>query len=147
MNLVERIEDDYKTAFKSHDEAHVSVLRLLKAAIKNAEIEARDHELTDEQIITVLTREAKQRREAIALYEQGGRADLVAKENVELTHIMAYLPAQLSDAELTKIVQEVITAQSATAANFGAVMGAVIAQVKGRADGQRAAAIVKQLLK
>jgi uncharacterized protein len=146
MKLIERIEEDYKTAFKAHDDAHVSALRLMKAAIKNAEIEAR-HELSDEEIIVVLTREAKRRRESIVMYEQGGRAELAATEKIELDHIAAYQPAQMGDDELAAIVKTVITEQAATAKDFGAVMGAVMVKVKGQADGNRVAAAVKQNLK
>jgi hypothetical protein len=145
MGLLQQIEDDYKKSFKARQETQVGVLRMLKAAIKNAEIAAR-HELSDEEIQAVLTRAAKQHREAITLYQQGGRSDLVNKENAELQAMMLYLPTQYSDSELTTVVKEVIAEMKATKADFGKVMGAVIKKVKGQADGQRVSTIVKHLL-
>lgn len=146
MGLLEKIDEEYKVAFKAHHQAKVNALRLMKSAVKNAAIEAR-HDLTDAEIIQVMTKEAKRRRESIEMFAKAGRADLVAQEQAELTELEVYLPAQLDDAGLEKIVQAVITTLSPTPKDFGKVMQAVMAQVAGQADGGRVSAAVKRLLK
>lgn len=143
---MEQIEDDYKTAFKASHRVKVDMLRLLKSAIKNAEIEAR-HNLTDDEIIAVMTREAKRRRESIQMFQQAGRTDLVDKENAELQELMFYLPTQFSDSEIETAVRETIAELNATSQDFGRVMGTVMKKVKGQADGERVSAAVKKLLK
>lgn len=146
MTLQERIDLDYKAAFKQHDSHAVDAFRMLKTAIKNAEIDAR-HELTDEETTAVITREAKRRREAVAMFQQGNRADLVETEKAQLKVIERYLPAQMDDEELTKVINGVITEMSATAKDFGKVMSAAMSKVKGQADGTRVSALVKANLK
>ncbi|MBI2984849.1 MAG: GatB/YqeY domain-containing protein [Candidatus Kerfeldbacteria bacterium] len=143
---MEKIEHDYKQAFKAHQRVKIDVLRLLKSAIKNAEIAAR-HNLNDEEIIAVLTTEAKRRREALALYQQGGRADLAAKEQAELQELMYYLPTQYSDQELETVVKETIAELKARPGDFGRVMGSVMKKIKGQAEGERVSATVKTLLR
>ncbi len=145
MALLEQIEEDYKVAFKGHHQVKVNLLRLIKAAIKNAEIEVH-HPLSDQEIIAVMTTEAKRRREAIAMYQQAGRADKVADENAELQELMEYLPTQLSDHELDQIVSSVIAELQPTPKDFGKVMSAAMAKVKGQADGSRVSAAVKAKL-
>lgn len=145
MGLMEQIEDDYKAAFKAHHRPKVEVLRMVKAAIKNAEIEAR-HNLKDDEIIQVMAKEAKRRREALAMFEQAGRTELAAKENEELQELMYYLPTQFSDSEIEAEVKKVIAEMNATAKDFGQVMGAVMKNIKGQAEGQRVSAAVKKLL-
>jgi uncharacterized protein YqeY len=146
MTLQQTLDADYKAAFKAHDTASVETYRMVKSAVKNAEIEAR-HELSDEETISVLQREVKRRRESALAFRDGGREELAAKEDAEIALIAKYLPEQMSDDELTKIVETIISEQSATAKDFGKVMGAVMASVKGKADGSRVTPIVKQLLK
>lgn len=146
MSIQGHIEQDYLAAFKQHDQAKVDALRLIKSATKNEEIRLRKKELTDEETIAVLTREAKRRRESITMYQQGGRAELAAAESAELATISAYLPAQLSDQDLQQIVVGVIAELQATQKDFGKVMSAVMAKVKGQADGNRVSAAVKQSL-
>jgi uncharacterized protein YqeY len=143
---MEKIEADYKTAFKAGHRPKVEMLRMLKSAIKNAEIEAR-HNLTDDEIITVMTREAKRRRESIQMFQHAGRSDLVDKENAELQELMFYLPTQFSDSEIEAVGLEVIAELKATAKDFGRVMGAVMKKVKGQAEGERVSTAVKKLLK
>lgn len=145
MSLVDQIDRDYKEAFKARHQVKVSLLRLMKAAIKNAEIEAR-HELSDDEVIAVMTTEAKRRRETMAVYANAGRQDLADRENAELQELMYYLPTQLSDSELDAIVAAVITELKATPKDFGRVMSTVMAKAKGQADGGRAAAAVKKVL-
>ncbi len=142
MPLLQKIEDDYKVAFKAHQDAKVNVLRMVKAAIKNAEIQAR-HTLNDDEIIAVMTKEAKRRREAIAMYQQANRQDLVTSENAELQELMYYLPTEMSDSELDQVVTGVIAELKPTPKDFGKVMSAVMAKVKGQADGSRVSARVK----
>ncbi len=145
MSLIETLEHDYKEAFKAHQAAKVAVLRMVKAALKNAEIEAR-HELSDEEVIAVMTKEAKRRREAIAMYLQAGRQSLVDQENAELQELMYYLPTQFSDSELETEVKKVIDQLQAGPNDFGQVMGMVMKNIKGQADGNRVSATVKRLL-
>ena len=145
MSLEATIDEQYKEALKRHDAVTVGVFRMLKSALKNAAIEAR-HALSSDEEVAVLQREVKRRRESIAVFTDGGRTDLAEKEQGELVILEKFLPAQLSDEELEKIVQENISAQNATTKDFGKVMGAVMAKVKGQADGTRVTPIVKKLL-
>ena len=146
MTLQQTLDADYKAAFKAHDSAAVETYRMVKSAIKNTEIEAR-HELSDEETVTVLQREVKRRRESALAFRDGNREDLAVKEDAEIALIGKYLPEQMTDEALETIVQEIITAQSATAKDFGKVMGAVMVRVKGLADGSRVTPMVKKLLK
>lgn len=147
MPIQHQIEQDYLTAFKGRDRQRVGALRLIKSALKNEEIHLRVQTLNDEQTIAVLTREARRRRESIAMYQQGNRPELAAAEQLELQIMSAYLPAQLDDQQLDVIVQAAIAELQATSKDFGKVMNAVMAKVKGQADGNRVSAAVKRLLK
>ncbi len=146
MALIEQIENDYRVAFKAHHRPKVEMLRMVKSAIKNAEIEAR-HNLSDDEIIVVMTKEAKRRREALAMFQAGGRQDLVEKENAELQELMYYLPNQFSDSEIASVVKQVIAELKPSPKDFGKVMGQVMQKIKGQAEGERVAAAVKALLK
>ena len=145
MTLKQKIEEAIVTALKAHQELMVSTLRMLMAGIKNAEI-AKQKELTDEEVIEVIQKEAKNRRESIGAFKEGGREDLVAKETKELEILSQYLPAQMSQEDLEKIVAEVVDQLKAKPADFGKVMGAVMARVKGKADGGLVAELVKKSL-
>lgn len=146
MALAERLNDDYMTAMRAGDEVRRNTLRLLRAAIKNAEIEARGP-LDDGGVLRVLQAQAKQRRDSIALFEQGGRSDLVASESAELAIIEGYLPIQLSDADIEAIAREHIAAAGATtAADIAKFMGPLMKALQGRADGRRVNEIVRRLL-
>lgn len=147
MPIHQEIEQDYLKSFKAHDQARVDVLRLIKAALKNHEIELREGILNDAETTAVLMKEAKKRKESITLYNQGNRPELAAIEEAELKIISEYLPAQMGDDELQKIVAAIVTETTATAKDFGKVMSAVMAKVKGQADGSRVSAAVKALLK
>jgi uncharacterized protein YqeY len=146
MTLQERIDIDYKDAFKRHEKHAVDAFRMLKTAVKNAEIEAR-HELSDDETMAVIAREAKRRRESVTMFKQGNRPDLVETETAQLKVIERYLPAQMSDEDLTAVIKGIIAETSATVKDFGKVMGAAMAKVKGQADGSRVTAIVKANLK
>jgi len=146
MTLAERLNQDYVAAMKAGDGVRKDTLRLLRSAIKNAEIEQRGP-LDDAAVLRVLQAQAKQRRDSIALFEQGGRADLVAAEAAELAVIEGYLPAQLSEAELEAIVRDHIASAGATsAADIGRFMGALMKAVQGRADGRQVNEIARRLL-
>lgn len=146
MALIERLNDDYTAAMRAGDALRRDTLRLLRAAIRNAEIDARGP-LDDAGALRVLQAQAKQRRDSIALFEQGGRDDLVAAEAAELAIIEGYLPAQLSEAEIERIVREHIAAAGATSvADVGKFMGPLMKAVQGRADGRLVNEIVRRVL-
>lgn len=148
MTLRERIESDYKEAFKAKDEARVSVVRLLKSAITNAEIAAKNKGgFSDEEILRVFQKEAKKREEASLLYRKGGRGDLLAKEEQELAMIGAYLPAPLEEGELMVIIEEVITGMGKVEAReTGRVIGQVMKRIQGRASGEKVSQLVREQL-
>src|SRR5688572_6498315 len=124
-----------RSAMKSREAVRVAALRMLMAAVKNAEVEKR-HELSDDEVLDVVTREAKRRRESIEAFEKGGREDLVSKESAELTVLESYLPERLGEAELAALVDEAIAETGATSPKqMGEVMKALIPKVRVRADG------------
>jgi uncharacterized protein len=134
VTLKERITEDMKTAMRSGEKERLGVIRMLQAAIKQREVDERIV-LDDTQVISVLEKMLKQRRESIAQYEAGNRADLVAKETAEMAVLQPYLPAQLSDAELDGLIAAAIAQTGATTVkDMGKVMGIVKAQAAGRAD-------------
>jgi len=137
VSLKERLSEESKDALRSGQKVRLATLRLLAAAVKNKEVEV-GHELDDEEFVQVAQKEAKQRRESIEAYDKGGREDLVAREREELEVLGEYVPAELSDEELDAIVEETVAAVGATGSgDMGKLMGAVMAKVKGRADGRR----------
>jgi uncharacterized protein YqeY len=134
MTLKERITEDMKTAMRSAEKDRLAVIRLLQAAIKQREVDERIV-LDDAQITSVLEKMIKQRRESVAAFEKGGRADLVAKENAEIAVLQPYLPAQLSDADLDALIAEAIASTGAASIkDMGKVMGIVKAKAAGKAD-------------
>jgi hypothetical protein len=146
MTLRERITDEMKTAMRSGDKDRLGLIRMLQAAIKQREVDERIT-LDDTQTLSVIEKMIKQRRESVVQFEAGGRADLVAKEVAEIDVLSAYLPAQLSAAELDALVQEAITATGATSVkDMGKVMGIVKGKAAGRADMGAVGARVKALL-
>jgi hypothetical protein len=146
MSLLQKIDDDYKTALKTSDSLKVSVLRMVKAASKNRQIDKRG-ELSDEDILAVISTLSKQRKESIELFSKGGREDLAEKERQELAILQSYLPKQLSLEELDKIILESIQESSAQGLNdLGKVMRIVMSRVKGIADGHIVNQRVKDLL-
>jgi uncharacterized protein YqeY len=134
MSLKERIQEDMKAAMRAGEKDRLGTIRLILAAVKQREVDERIT-LDDAQVLSVLDKMGKQRRESIAQFQAGGRADLVAKENAELTIITAYMPAPLSEAELDSLINEAV-AQSgaATIKDMGKVMGIIKAKAQGRAD-------------
>jgi len=146
MNLKEQIKADIKDAMRAKDTARRDTLRNLSAAIKQIEVDER-RELTDADVEAILMKYAKQREDAKGQFAEGGRDDLVAKEEAELAIVRSYLPEPLTDDALTEILQQIITDTGATSMKeMGRVMGAAKAAVGSRADGGRINVIVKQLL-
>lgn len=146
MSISEKINSDYLSAYKSHEIDKISVLRLLKSALKNAEI-SNHSALDDPTIIKIIQREIKQRRDSAVDYEKGGRDDLKQKELYEITILEKYLPKQLSDNELESIIKEEVKKSNATStADLGQVMSRVMPRVAGQADGSRVSSMLRQLL-
>ena len=144
--LLETIQNDLKTALKEKNELQVSTLRLLLAEIHNRQIE-KQAELTEEDIVAVLRKEAKKRQESVEAYEKGGRQELADKEKNELQFLSKYLPQEMSPQKLEKIVKEVIGKVGAQGvSDFGEVMGVVMGKVKGQIDGAKVSEAVKKLL-
>ena len=144
--LLDTIRSEMTTAMRERDAQRRDTLRLLIAALDNARIAA-GRELSDDDAIVALQREAKQRRESIEEYRKGSRDDLVEAEQAELVIIEAYLPSQLGEDELRAMAQEVIAERGASGSgDLGAVMGPLMQRVRGRADGRQANAIVRELL-
>jgi len=133
-------------AMKAKDEDRLRIIRLLRGNIRKAEIDSRK-DYTDDDVIGILMSAAKQHQDSIQAYRNGGRTDLVAQEEAELTVIREYLPQAMSAGELEAVVMEVISATGATTIkDLGKVMGAVMAKVKGRADGAQVQAMVRSKL-
>lgn len=134
MTLKARIHEDMKSAMRASEKDKLANIRMVMAAIKQREVDERI-ELDDAQVLIVIDKMVKQRRESIVQFEAGGRADLVAKERAELALLSAYLPAALSDAELDALISEAIAATGAASIkDMGKVMAAIKAKAAGRAD-------------
>ena len=145
--LEKEINEAIKTALKEGDKVKVSALRMLIAEVKNRKIADRVEELEDGDIIAIIQKMVRRHKESIAQFKEGGREDLVAKEEEELAVIDKYLPEMISQEELSSIVAEEVEKSGATSPkDMGTVMGAVMARVKGRADGKTISALVKQKL-
>jgi uncharacterized protein YqeY len=132
--LKQRLTDDMKTAMRAKDKAHLGVVRLALAAIKQREVDERV-ELDDAQVLTVLDKMVKQRRDSMRQYQEAGRQDLADQENYEIGALQDYLPAALSETELdTFITQAITTTGASSMKDMGKVMGELKPQVQGRAD-------------
>jgi uncharacterized protein YqeY len=148
--LREKISEGTKTAMKSGDKLRLSTLRLVSAAIKNAEIEARtaSRQLTDDDLLGLLQKMIKQRQESVELYEKGGRKELADQERGEIAVIQEFLPQQLGEAEAKAAIAEVIKKEGASGIkDMGKVMAALKAAYAGRMDFSKASGMVKDLLK
>jgi len=146
MTILDKLNEDLKTAMRAGDEVGKRTLRGLKTAITRAE-KATGVALNDEEIVTVLRKEVKQRQESILAFTQGGRDDLVASEQAELAVIEGYLPALLDEAAIRAHVQAVIAETGASGPrDVGKVMGPLMARLHGQADGRLVNQIVRQLL-
>lgn len=148
MSLQERLLSDMKEAMKAKEagKLKLTVIRMVRASIKNAEINIK-RDLNDEEVLEVLTREVKQRRDAIPEYEKANRQDVVNSLEEEIKILMEYLPEQLTEAEITQLVKEAIEQVGASSPrDMGKVMGKLMPKVKGKADGKLVNKIVKDLL-
>jgi uncharacterized protein len=144
VSLIERLNQDMKTAMKNKEKTTLSVIRMVRSSIKNKEIELQ-HSLTEEEALDVVAKELKQQRDSLREFEQVGREDLAQKARDEIAVLERYMPEQLTDAELKKIVQETIASTGAASkADMGKVMKAVMPRVKGRADGKRVNRLVQE---
>jgi uncharacterized protein len=149
MSLQKRIDEDLKDAMRAKDAARLSVLRLLKAALKNAAIEkvGAEGELNDADAVVVIRKQVKQRQDSIESFEKGDRADLAEKEKDEIAVLNNYLPQSISAEELQRIVAKTIAEVGATSrAQMGGVMKALQSKVAGRADGKTLSTEVQRQL-
>ena len=146
MTLKERITEDMKGAMRAGEKERLGTIRLVLAAIKQREVDERIT-LDDGQVLAVLEKMIKQRKESITQFESGGRADLVAKEQAELAILQVYLPAQMSEAEIDALITEAVAATGASSIkDMGKVMGIVKAKAQGKADMGGVSARIKQKL-
>lgn len=150
-SLKDQIQNDLTDAIKAKDQLRAGTLRMVLAAITNEEVSGKEAKtLSDQDLITVLNREAKKRKEAASAYVDAKRQDLADKENAELSVIQGYLPEALSESELAKIISDAVAQVTANGQSgpsaMGAVMKLVTPQVTGRADGSQVAALVKAAL-
>lgn len=147
MTMKSRLTDDMKQAMRDRDVLRRDVIRYLRSEVKNQEIREQK-ELDDAGVIQVLSRQAQQRRDSIEAYRDADRQDLVDKEESELSVIMAYLPQQMTQEEIAALVQQVVAEVGASGpADMGKVMGAIMPQVRGKAEGREVNAIVQQTLR
>jgi uncharacterized protein YqeY len=136
MSLLERLNNDMKQAMKNKEKEKLSVIRMVKASIQNESIKLKTSELSEDDELTVLSREVKQRKDSLLEFIKAGREDLVDKLKSELIVLENYLPKQLSEDELTEVVKETISEVNASSkADMGKVMSAIMPKVKGKADG------------
>jgi len=146
MSLLQKFDDELKVAIKTSDKLKVSVLRMAKAALKNRQIEKRG-ELSEEEVLSVISMLSKQRRDSIEQFSKGGRDDLADKERHELEILQSYMPSQLTPEELDRIIVETIKESSAQGIkDIGNVMRLLMPRVKGAADGKVVNQRVKELL-
>lgn len=139
------LQENLKQAQLKREEVKVSTLRLLLSEIKNSEI-SKGHELSNAEILEVIAKEAKKRRESITSFKSARREELALKEETELKILEEYLPAQIEDEELIKIIEKVIDTEKPSLQDMGKIIRLVMDQAKGRVDGGRVAAIVKEKL-
>ncbi len=146
MSIQDQLNNDMKVAMKAQDKTKLSVIRMILSSIRNAEIEKKAP-LTDDQVLDILVREQKQRKDSLVEFTKGNREDLATKEAAEIEIIEEYLPEQLTEAEVREIVAAIISEVGATTkADIGKVMGRVMPAVKGRADGKTINRIVQEFI-
>lgn len=148
MSLKEKLQNDLTTAMRARDEVKSSTIRMVLTAIKNEEVSGKEaRELSDAEVITVLSREAKKRREAAEAFEQAGATDRAASEKAEGVVIAEYLPKQLSEAEIKDLIAAAIAESGATGpAQMGLVMKSLQPKIAGKADGGLVSGLVKAAL-
>lgn len=136
MSLLEQLNEDMKQAMRAKDKEKLSVIRMVKASLQNEKINLGVEALQEDDELTILSRELKQRNDSLKEFKDAGREDLVEKIEKEIEILQAYMPKQLTEEEMEEIVKETISAVNATSKKeFGKVMGAVMPKVKGKADG------------
>ncbi|WP_127582635.1 GatB/YqeY domain-containing protein [Paenibacillus koleovorans] len=146
MSLSERLNDDMKQSMKNQDKFKLSVIRMIRSAIKNVEIDLK-RTLDDNEVLDILSREVKQRKDSLQEFEKAGRSDLAEATQEELVILSEYLPQQLTEEEIKVIVQQTIQETGASSkADMGKVMAALMPKVKGRADGKLVNQAVLRLL-
>lgn len=146
MSLLSTLNDDMKAAMKAKQKEELQVIRMLKASLQNEQIKL-GRDLTDDEELTILAREMKQRRDSLVEFEKADRQDLADQVKVEIAIVEKYLPKQLSETEIREIVLDSFQKTGATSIkDFGKVMGTVMPQVKGKADGNQVNTIVKEEL-
>lgn len=146
MNLSERLNDDMKQAMKDKDKFKLSTIRMMRASIKNLEIDLK-RSLDDNEVLDILSREIKQRKDSLQEFDKAGRDDLVTDLAAEIEIISHYLPEQLTEEEIKAIVTQTIQELGASSkADMGKVMGALLPKTKGRADGKLVNQFVQQFL-
>jgi uncharacterized protein YqeY len=146
MEIVKKLDQDFVAAYKAKDEIKVAVLRMVKTAIKNKQVELR-RDLKDEEVYALLSKEAKQRQDAIAQFQKAGRADLADKEKKELEILHQYLPSPLTLQELSSIVDKTIKELEAQGIqHMGQVMRAIMSKYAGRVDGKELSQMVRDKL-
>ncbi|HJV17282.1 MAG TPA: GatB/YqeY domain-containing protein [Bacillales bacterium] len=147
MSLLERLNNDMKQAMKNKEKDKLSVIRMIKASLQNEAIKLGKKELSEEEELTILSRESKQRKDSLHEFDKAGRKDLAEKLRAELTIVELYMPKQLSEEELSEVVQETISEIGANSkADMGKVMAAIMPKVKGKADGSLVNKLVQQHL-
>jgi len=147
MSLEEKITEDYKQAMRDKNAVKVSVLSFLRSQLKYAMIEKKADKISDTDTIAVIKKQVKQRQDSIAQFGKGGRADLVEKETAELAILKSYLPEEMSDDELKKMITEAVKESCASGVkDMGKVMKAVLAKVAGKADSKKVSDLVKESL-
>lgn len=146
--LTEQISNDMREAMKQKEELRLSVLRMLLAALKNKKIELKQaDELTDEQTIQIIKSEIKKRKDSITAYTEGGRIDLVKKEEAELEILSKYMPEQMSEEAVNEVVKKIVSGlDDVSPTDFGRVMGQAMKELKGQADGTIVSEAVKKAL-
>ena len=147
MSIKEQLTADMKEAMKAHEKERLTVIRSARGAIRQAEIDGGHTELDDEGVIGVLSKEVKMRKDSIEEFKKGDRQDLVDKTQAEIEVLMPYMPAQLSEAEVSELVKAAVEETGAkTQKDMGKVMGKLMSKVKGRADGKMVNNIVRSML-
>ncbi|WP_336249665.1 GatB/YqeY domain-containing protein [Stomatohabitans albus] len=147
MSLETQIPEDLKTAMKAKDKVRVNTLRAVLSGIKYLRAEGGHDEISDDDVIGIVNREVKKRRDSIEMYESNGRPELAENEQAEVAILMEYLPAQLTEEEIRQIVTDTIAEVGATSpADKGKLMGALMPKVKGKADGKAVNTLVSELL-
>ncbi len=147
MSIKEQLTADMKAAMKAHDKAKLSVVRMARGAVRQAEIDGGHKELGDEDIIAILSKEVKMRRDSLEEFKKGGREDLIAQTQGEIDILMTYLPQQLSEEEIKALVDEAVAKTGASSMkDMGKIMGMLMPKVKGRADGKTVNTLVRAAL-